>query len=66
VGQYNLAADPVNENSRVHQHKRLLYRIVDESVNKVRVPIKASDFHNKPTLKYLEERFQQNEAARQP
>jgi hypothetical protein len=29
------------------------------------VLIKASSFHNKPTLKYLQERFSLNEAARQ-
>jgi hypothetical protein len=65
LGQYNVTADPGTETSRVHQHQGLLYRIVDEGGNRVGVPIKASDFHHQPTLKYLEERFRQNEIARQ-
>lgn len=64
--QYIIAADPGGESSRVHQHKGLLYRIVDEQGNWVGVPIKASSFHIKPTLQYLEERFKQNKATRQP
>lgn len=66
LGQYNITADSGDENSRIYQHQGLTYRILDEQGNKVGVPIKASDFYNKPTLKYLEEKFKQNEAARQP
>ena len=64
--QYNITADKGSENSRVRQHQGLLYRILDDSGNNVGVPIKASDFYSKPTLKYLEERFQLNEVGRQP
>lgn len=64
--QYNVIADRGNENSRVYQNNGLTYRILDENGEKVGVPIKASDFYNKPTLKFLEERFTLNEAARQP
>jgi hypothetical protein len=63
--QYNVMADRGSENSRVYQHQGLLYRILDEKGNSIGVPIKASSFHNKPTLKFLEERFSHNEAARQ-
>lgn len=63
--QYNVLADRGGEASRVHQYQGLLYRILDEKGNAVGVPIKASSFHNKPTLKYVEERFAANEAARQ-
>ncbi len=66
LGQYNVMADAGSEKSRVHQHQGLLYRILDEQGNRVGVPIKASDFYKKPTRKYLEERFQQNETSRQP
>jgi hypothetical protein len=62
--QYNVMADRGSENSRVYQTQGLTYRIVDEQGNKVGVPIKASDFYNKPTLTFLEERFKLNEAAR--
>ncbi|SDW16697.1 Relaxase/Mobilisation nuclease domain-containing protein [Hydrobacter penzbergensis] len=64
--QYNVMADRGSESSRTYQHQGLLYRILDEQSNPVGVPIKASSFHNKPTLKYLEERFPLNEVARQP
>ncbi len=63
---YNVTADGGSEHSRVQQHQGLTYRVLDEQGNKIGVPIKASDFYNNPTLKYLEERFQQNESARQP
>ncbi len=55
--QYNVLADRGGEGSRVYQNQGLLYRILDEKGNAIGVPIKASSFHNKPTLKYVEERF---------
>ena len=64
--QYNVIADRGSENSRVYQNHGLVYRILDEQGNKIGVPIKASDIYNKPTLKYLEEKFASNAAARQP
>ena len=62
--QYNVLADRGSEGSRVHKNHGLFYRILDEKGNTIGVPIKASSFHNKPTLKYLEERFAANETAR--
>jgi hypothetical protein len=43
-----------------------VYRVLNEEGNKTGVPIKASDVYNKPTLKYLQQKFQENETARQP
>lgn len=43
-----------------------MYRILDENKQPVGVPIKASLFYNKPTLKYLEDHFKINDALRQP
>ncbi|MEJ7678114.1 MAG: hypothetical protein WKG06_09670 [Segetibacter sp.] len=63
---YNVLADRGSENSRVYKTQGLTYRILDEQGNKVGVPIKASDFYNKPTLTFLQERFTLNEAARLP
>ncbi len=63
--QYNIHADRGNEGSRIFQHQGLLYRILNEEGDAIGVPIKASSFYNKPTLKYLEERFSTNDAARQ-
>ncbi len=62
--QYNVMADRGSESSRLYQHQGLLYRILDDKGNPIGVPIKASSFHNKPTLKYLKGRFPLNEAAR--
>ncbi len=62
--QYNVVADRGTENSRIFQNRGLVYRILNESGEKVGVPIKASDFYSHPTLKFLEERFIVNEKAR--
>ena len=64
--QYNMIADRGDESSRIYQNGGLVYRILDANGKKVGVPIKASDFYNKPTLKCLQEKFRQHEAARQP
>ena len=64
--QYNVMAERGSENSRVYQHKGLLYRILDADGNLIGVPIKASKFYNQPTLKFLEEKFKENEARRMP
>ncbi|MEZ7507007.1 relaxase/mobilization nuclease domain-containing protein [Flavobacterium sp. Arc2] len=64
--QYNVIADRGSENSRIFQNRGLVYRILNESGEKVGVPIKASDFYSRPTLEFLEERFIVNEKARTP
>jgi ribosomal protein S8 len=64
--QYNVLADRGSESSRVFKHRGLLYHILDDKGNKTGVPIKASSFYNKPTLKALEEKFLLNETSRQP
>ena len=58
---YNIVADTGGENSRVKKHKGLVFRVLDADGNKVGVPIKASDFASKPTLKKLQEKFEKNE-----
>lgn len=64
--QYNVVAGTGIENGRIQKHGGLLYRLLDNQGNKIGVPIKASLFHNKPTLKYLEKKFEENEVSRQP
>lgn len=64
--QYNVMADRGSENSRIFQSKGLVYRILDENGKAVGVPIKASDFYNKPTLKYLEDKFASNKKSALP
>ena len=62
--QYNIIADRGSEDSRTYKRNGLLYRILDEKGSRVGVPIKASDFHQKPTLAYLQKRFEVNESER--
>ena len=64
--QYNVLADRGKEGSRIYRNKGLMYRILDESGKAVGVPIKASSIYFKPTLTYLEQRFQKGEAQRAP
>lgn len=61
---YNITADRGSEDSRIFRHQGLVYRILDGQGNKVGVPVKASDFHFKPTLKYLAEKFVINATGR--
>jgi hypothetical protein len=63
---YNVVADPGTDGSRINIHKGLTYRILDGDGNKVGVPIKASSFFMKPTLKLLESKYSENETLRQP
>ncbi|OXA71239.1 relaxase [Flavobacterium aquidurense] len=60
--QYNVLADRGNENSRIFKAKGLVYRILDDEGKSIGVPIKASDFYYKPTLKFLEQKFTSNTA----
>lgn len=64
--QYNVIAERGTEDSRVYQTGGLLYRVLDSGGNPVGVPIKASLFYNKPTLKFLEQKFKENEPKRMP
>ena len=64
--QYNILADRGSENSKIFKGGGLVYRILNEDGKPVGVPIKASDFYNKPTLKYLEEKYSLNDTKRQP
>ncbi|UPZ36520.1 relaxase/mobilization nuclease domain-containing protein [Sphingobacterium sp. PCS056] len=66
LSQYNVLADRGSENSRVFKANGMVYRILDQAGNPTGVPIKASDFYNRPTMKFLEERFQENAKKRTP
>ena len=58
--------DRGSENSKIFKGGGLVYRILDEDGKPIGVPIKASDFYQKPTLKFLEGRYGSNEVKRQP
>ena len=64
--QYNVLADRGSENSKIFLSKGLVYRILDEQGKPIGVPIKASDFYSKPTLKFIEEKFKRNEVRSIP
>lgn len=64
--QYNVIAERGTEDSRVYKTGGLLYRVLDAGGNPIGVPIKASLFYNKPTLKFLEQKFKENEPKRMP
>jgi hypothetical protein len=59
--QYNVLADRGSDNSKTFLAKGLVYRIFDEQGKPIGIPIKASDFYFKPTLKFLEEKFKSNQ-----
>ncbi|KGO85983.1 relaxase [Flavobacterium rivuli WB 3.3-2 = DSM 21788] len=61
---YNIIADKGTENSRVAKHNGLLFHALDAQGNPIGVPIKASSFYNKPTIKNLEKKFAINEVQR--
>jgi hypothetical protein len=61
LNQYNVAADTGSEGSRIRKNNGILYRVLDKDGHRVGVPIKASDFHFKPTHRNLKVRFLFNE-----
>jgi hypothetical protein len=63
--KYNVMADKGGEGSRIRQHGGLVYRVLDDQGRKIGMPIKASNFYNKPTLKFLEKQFARNASLRQ-
>jgi len=63
---YNVLADRGSEDSRIFKGNGLVYRILDEEGKPVGVPIKASDFYNRPTLKFLESKFTENQSGKIP
>ncbi|UWY30047.1 relaxase/mobilization nuclease domain-containing protein [Flavobacterium sp. TR2] len=62
---YNVHADRGSEGSRVFKNNGLLYKILDQNSKPIGVPIKASEFYSRPTLKFLEEKFRVNETKKQ-
>ena len=65
LNRYNVAADRGGEDSRTYKKGGLHYRLLNEKAERIGVPIKASTFAKKPTLAYLQTRFEINENRRQ-
>ncbi|NWL03604.1 relaxase [Flavobacterium collinsii] len=62
---YNVHADRGSEESRVFKNNGLLYKILDQNSKPIGVPIKASEFYSRPTLKFLEGKFKSNDAEKE-
>ena len=63
--QYNVTANSGLEDSRLRKVGGLLYHALDDDGNRIGVPIKASLFLLKPTLKKLEQKFTENQRLRE-
>jgi len=64
LGLFNVIADRGSEDTEMFQKQGLQYAVLDNNHNKIGVPIKASSFYSKPTLRNLEKRFEQNNEKR--
>lgn len=64
--QFNLIADRGNEGTEMFEKKGLQYAILTSKGEKVGVPIKASSFYSKPTLRNIEKKFEKNLEKRKP
>lgn len=63
---YNVQADRSEKGSVMHEKGGLVYRVLDEKGKPISPPLKASSFYMKPTLKNLEQKFEENERLKQP
>lgn len=66
LGCYNVMADRGSEHSRTFKSQGLYYRVLGKDGKPTGVPVKASDFTGKPTLKKLEEKFKTNKIKKLP
>jgi len=66
LGLYNVTADRGDKDSKMYKSNGLVYRVLDEKGNKIGTPLKASLFYMKPTLKFLEQKFTDNEELKIP
>ncbi|GLU56255.1 relaxase/mobilization nuclease domain-containing protein [Dyadobacter frigoris] len=62
--QYNIMADGGMEDSRIYRNQGLVYYALDANGNRAGASIKASDFHFRPTLKFLQNQFAAGETDR--
>lgn len=63
---YNVKADNGVEGGRIHAFKGLNYVVIDSDGKALTKPIKASLFHNKPTLALIEKKAEANIKLREP
>ncbi|MNJ87508.1 Relaxase/Mobilization nuclease domain protein [compost metagenome] len=63
---FNVVALRGEKHTAMFEKKGLIYALLDEKGVPVGVPIKASSFYSKPTLRNLEKKFEQNALKRKP
>lgn len=63
---YHVQADRGEKDSVMYEKGGLVYRVLDDNGKPISLPLKASTFYMKPTLKNLEYRFVENEKLKQP
>lgn len=61
---FNVIALRGAEHTPMYENKGLMFSLLDGKGNPVGVPVKASSFYCKPTLRNLEQKFQKNVAKR--
>jgi hypothetical protein len=64
--QYNVVADSGRDGSIVRANNGLRYSIIDSKGQPIGIPIKASSIYGKPTLNFLQSKFDVNEILRSP
>jgi hypothetical protein len=63
LAQYNLRADRGSETSYIYKNGGLMFHVLDESGHKTGIPIKASAFGSKPTLKNIRKKMEEEGLA---
>jgi hypothetical protein len=63
---FNVMALRGEEHTAMFAKKGLMYSILNENGKPVGVPVKASSFYTKPTLRNLEQQFEKNNVKRKP
>ncbi len=63
---FNVVALRGEKHTAMFEKKGLMYALLDEKGIPIGVPIKASSFYSKPTLRNLEKKFEQNASKRKP
>lgn len=64
--QFNVRAERGVPDSEMYKNKGLIYTLLDRNGQPVGIPIKASAFYSKPTLRNLEKKFERGAEKRQP
>lgn len=62
---YRVRADRGSEYGQMYRSKGLYYRMIDEKGVKIGAPIKASSFPQRPTLEYLEQKYEAHRPIKQ-